>query len=87
MPVAIARAAGTLTVTITVNVADILTATGISAAEKKVLAAQRAAEELSRAIATVGLSDVDIDTLTDAAKASLDADAAARKAARLSGTL
>lgn len=50
MPVSASRTGSTGTVTITINVADILAMVILSAEEKRIRAFQRAAEELSRAI-------------------------------------
>ncbi len=87
MPVALSRSGGTATVTITVNVADIVAAVGISAAEKKAQAIQRAAAELSSAIVASGQTDAEIDAQVAALKAQADTEAAARKVARPTGTL
>jgi hypothetical protein len=82
MAVAISRTGGTLTVTVTVDVSDIIAAVGIANPDKKALALRRALDQLAGGVRSLGLSDADLDQqATDATTL-----AATLKAARPSGT-
>jgi hypothetical protein len=82
MAISMSRTGGTLTVTVTVDVSDLVAAVGISNADKKAQAMRRALDQLAAGVRALGLSDADLDQ--QAADASTLA--ASLKAARPSGT-
>lgn len=83
MAVSMSRSGGTLTVTVTVDIADIVAAVGIPNAEKRASAMQRALNHLSDSVRAGSRTDSELDQQTTAAAA----EATRLKAARAGGTL
>jgi hypothetical protein len=83
MAVNMRRTGNTLTVTVEVDIADIVAQVGTPAPERKILALQRAADHLQAAVSVGNRTDAEIDRATTAAQA----DAARLKAARAGGNL
>lgn len=83
MAVSISRTGGTLTVTIAIDVSDIIAAVGIPASEKKAQALQRCLNELSLSYEAHSLTDAAIDARVTAQTAN----ATKLKAARPTGNL
>jgi len=67
MPVVANRSGNTATVTVTVNIADILADGGLSAAQKRAAALDRAWAEFRDAHAAAGQTDAEIDARATAA--------------------
>jgi len=83
MSVVANRSGNTATVTITIDVTDIIASSGLSNAEKRLAGLRRAVGELTNGIQALVLSDTQLDQqVTD-----LTASVASVKSARPTGTL
>lgn len=86
MSVTANRSGATGTVTVAIDLTDILAMSG-SAAEKRRVALHRCILELRRAIDVLGKSDAEIDAEAAAAGSAATAEATTTKAARPTGNL